>query len=189
MVAEEKRPVKEDLYAIGRIRKCSGVKGELVVESMTPNAHRFSQLDRVFIGHDAREVRLNAVCIESTRPHRRGIVVKLKGIDDRNRAEEVLGHYLFVLREERITLPPETYFVDDILGLRVEDEDGARIGTVIDVLRLPAHDVYVVKQKGREFWIPSVREIIRSVDLRKRLLKIHVIEGLLESQQLGRSVE
>lgn len=174
--------MKEELYAIGKIQKCFGVKGEFVVELMTPKAERFSQLEGVLIGHDDGGVRPDKIRIERMRPQGRGIVVKLEGIDDQSRAEELLGCYLYVTHEDRIALPSHTYFIHDILGLKVEDEEGAPIGTVVDVLRLPAHDVYVVKQGSKEFWIPSVREIIRNVDLQKKVLQIHIIEGLLDPQ-------
>lgn len=172
------KPVREDLYAIGRIQKCFGVKGELVVESMTPKAERFAQLERVLVGDIGGNVR--SLRIEYVRPRRNGVVVKLEGLDDRTSAEELIGDYLFVTNEERISLTPHAYFVHDIVGLKVEDEEGVPIGTVVDVLHLPAEDVYVVRQHSKEFWIPSAREIIRNVDLEKRVLKIRVIEGLLE---------
>lgn len=174
------RPVREDLYAIGRIQKCFGVKGELVVESMTPKAERFAQLERVLVGDHGGNVRPKTFGIEYVRSRRNDVVVKLEGLDDRTSAEELIGDYLFVTNEERISLTPHAYFVHDIVGLKVEDEEGVPIGTVVDVLRLPAEDVYVVRQHSKEFWIPSAREIIRNVDLEKRVLKIRVIEGLLE---------
>ena len=162
------------------------MKGELVVESMTPKSERFSQLEGVYIGDRAGEVRPDKVGIEHVRPQRKGVIVKLEGIDDRGRAEELLGGYLYVTHEDRIALPPRTYFIHDIVGLKVEDELGIPIGTVVDVLILPAHDVYVVKQRSKEYWIPSVREIIRNVDLQNRVLQIHVIDGLLQPQEVER---
>ena len=106
--------------------------------------------------------------------------MKLKGIDDRNAAERLRGRILFVDEAHRAKLPKGQYFVHDVLGLAVREEGGTDLGTVADVLRYPASDVYVVRGDRGEILIPAVKEFVQSVDLGARTMTVRLIEGMLE---------
>jgi 16S rRNA processing protein RimM len=111
----------------------------------------------------------------------RGVRVHLTGVDDRTAAEALRGHYLFVDRRHRAKLKPGHHFLHEVVGLAVEDERGVRLGVVKDVLKLPAQDVYVISDGGREFMLPAVREFIREIDFKAGLLRVHLIEGIREA--------
>ena len=77
-------------------------------------------------------------------------------------------------------LPRGRYFVHQIVGLTVLDQHSAVVGRVRDVLKLPAHDVYVVEREGRELMIPAVREFVRGIDPESGIVRVHLIEGMVE---------
>jgi 16S rRNA processing protein RimM len=79
-----------------------------------------------------------------------------------------------------VKLPPDCYFVFDILGLEVVTADGRRVGKVKEVMSLPGNDVYVVGDQKREHQIPAVKEIVKKVDLKAGRMTIRPPEGLLE---------
>ncbi len=79
-----------------------------------------------------------------------------------------------------MTLPDRTWFIDDIIGIAVEDERGGTIGVVAEVLVLPAQHVYVVRRQGREVLIPAVAEIVRRVDITARIMTVRLPDGLLD---------
>ena len=58
------------------------------------------------------------------------------------------------------------------------DEDGQELGTIYDVLSLPANDVYVVRGAGRQYMIPVVREFVREINVAEGYVRVHVIEGM-----------
>jgi 16S rRNA processing protein RimM len=60
------------------------------------------------------------------------------------------------------------------------DEKGNTVGTVKDVLRLPAQDVYVIDKNGREWMLPAVKEFVTSIDVATKTMWVRVIEGLME---------
>jgi 16S rRNA processing protein RimM len=148
------------------------------IAPMTYSAERFTEGLTVWIGRDetAEQYRL----IKKIRMQGSGLVIQCEGIETRSEAERCIGNFLFVDREHRITLPPRTWFISDIIGMTVTDEDGATIGSITDVLQLPAHHVYVIQQGKREILIPAVPSVIQSVDIERRLMVIHVLDGLLE---------
>jgi 16S rRNA processing protein RimM len=170
--------VDEDLLAVGEIDKAFGIRGELVVKLLTDSAERFRGLQTVRVGRTARTSRpaaLEVVAVEA-----KGVRVRLQGVDDRTSAEALRGYLLFVDRAHRVELQPGRHFVHEIVGLAVEDERGVRHGRVKDVLKLPAQDVYVIVDGEREFMLPAVREFIRGIDLDAGLLRVHLIDGMLE---------
>jgi 16S rRNA processing protein RimM len=113
----------------------------------------------------------------------RGVKMKFAGIDDRTAAEQLVGSFLYVKETERARLPKGRYYTHDIVGLAVIDEQGVDHGTVRDVLKMPAHDVYVVGGKGNEILLPAVKEFILKIDLRTRTMKVRLIEGMVERRE------
>ena len=109
----------------------------------------------------------------------RGVRLKLAGIDDRDAADRARGKILFVDEAHRAKLAKGQYFVHDVLGLAVREEGGSDLGTVADVLRYPASDVYVIRGDRGEILIPAVKEFIRSVDLETRTMTVRLIEGMV----------
>ena len=69
--------------------------------------------------------------------------------------------------------------IHDVIGLQVVDENDNSVGLVKDVLRMPAQDVYVIEQNGREWMIPAVKEFVVSVDVQSKTMKVRMIEGLI----------
>jgi 16S rRNA processing protein RimM len=165
-----------DLLAVGRIVKVFGVRGEVVVQAMTDSPERFRQLRSVLMGAEPGSV--CEVQIQDVAVAHRGVRVRIAGIDDRMAAERVVGNFLFVDREHRVRIPRGRFFVHELIGLKVLDGDGRPRGVVRDVLKLPAHDVYVVTHEGHEYMIPAVKEFIREIDVEQGVLKVNMMEGL-----------
>jgi 16S rRNA processing protein RimM len=166
------------LYAVGTVVKAIGIAGEVVVQPMTDFPARFRKLHSLWLGPDSSSV--SEARIEKAVVSPRGIRLKLKGIDDRNAAESIRGKILFVDEAHRAKLPEGEYFVHDVLGLAVREESGTDLGTIADVLRYPASDVYVVRGERGEILIPAVKEFVQSVDLPARTMTVRLIEGMME---------
>ena len=169
-----------DLLAVGRVRKAFGIKGEIIVAPMTDFPDRFRKLENAYIGRssaDARPVSLDHVSVEP-----RGVRVKLAGIDSRNEAEKIVGLLVFVDSARRVQLEKGRYFIHDLIGLTVIDQKGNSIGTLKNVLKLPAQDVYLVERNGREIMLPAVKEFVTSVDVDGGTISVRLIDGMLDEQ-------
>jgi 16S rRNA processing protein RimM len=172
-----------ELIAVGKIVKAFGIKGDVIVQPMTDDPERFRLLRNVRISRGPGETNREshgAVRIERVAIGQRGVRLKLEGVDDRSRAEDLVGRNVLVDEEQRVRLPKGRYFIHDIIGLAVVDEQGRHIGVVKDIMRLPANDVYVVDRHGRELLLPAVKEFIKQVDLDSRSVCVSLIEGMLE---------
>ena len=69
-------------------------------------------------------------------------IAQWREITHRLDAEALYGWELRIREAARAALPPGEYYVDDLLGLAVQTDTGANLGTLADVLHSPANDVY-----------------------------------------------
>jgi 16S rRNA processing protein RimM len=166
------------MIAVGRITKSVGIKGEVRAAMLTDSPERFAKLKAIWCGADEKAaVRFS---ILSMRIERSAVVLKLKDIDSRTLADEHRGEYLFVETRDVVTPAKGSYFIHDIIGMKVVTEAGEEVGSVQDVMELPANDVWVVTSGTKEFLIPAIKEVIRQVDLNARTVVIRPLEGMLE---------
>lgn len=167
------------LLAVGQVDKAFGVKGEVVVKPLTDSPERFRRLRTVRMGHKPETSR--AATILAAAVEGRGVRLQLKGVDDRDAAESLRGQYLFVDRRQREKLGPGRHYVHEVVGLTVVDESGTRHGVVKDVVKLPAHDVYVIGDGAKEFMLPAVREFVKEIDVAAGFVRVHLIDGIREA--------
>jgi 16S rRNA processing protein RimM len=119
----------------------------------------------------------------SARAHKRGLLVFFRGVGDRDTAEALRGAFLTVPAGELPVLPEDSYYVFDLLGSRVNSEDGEFLGRVTDVLSAAGNQVLVVDgTEGGEVLLPMTREVVRRVDLEGASIVVHLLPGLLDSR-------
>lgn len=171
------RPVRS-LIAVGRLTRPVGLKGEMALVPLTGRRERLAALEESWIGLAADSAELRRV--EHVRITQAAVVVKVSGIESRTQAEQHRGEYIFVDESDSPGPAPGSFYVHDIVGLEVLREDGTYVGTVREVQKSPAHDIWIVARGEREFMIPAVRAFIRSVELERRRVIIRPIEGLID---------
>ena len=170
----KKRP---EFVSIGYISRAHGIRGEIVVNPITDEPDQFWNDMEFFIltRHNDRQ----KIEIENIREGNAKLIVKLRQIDDRNAAEELRGSYIQRRVEQGPALEDDEYYIFDLIGLEVKTIDGRELGRIVDVLTMPANDVYVVRSKSGEFLIPAIRDVIKKIDLNNEIMLIEPIDGLL----------
>ena len=162
---------------IGEIIKAHGIKGELSVLPLTDDPARFRDLRNVFLDINGKyeEYELQYSNISTNT-----IVVKLKGIDDRDRAEGLKGKYLSVHRSEAVTLPENSFFICDIMECEVYDEARGLLGIVSNVWQTGSNDVYEVRNaEGKSILIPALKDIFLNIDTKAKMITVRLPEGLV----------
>ena len=53
------------------------------------------------------------------------------------------------------------------------------LGKIEDIISTGSNDVYIVRDKDREYLIPAIRDVIKDVDTKGRRMVIALIDGLL----------
>ena len=86
---------------------------------------------------------------------------------------------LYVTRANAVKLRKDEYFIADLLGIDVWEDNEEKLGTLKDVIETGANDVYVIAlEDGTELLVPAIKECILDVDVENRKMIIHVMEGL-----------
>ncbi len=145
---------------------------------MTDDPGRFHKLKQVWFSRD--ETTRTPFTIVRVQLQPDGVLLTVAGIDDRNMAEAWREAWVEIPGSEVMPLPEGKHYLFEIIGVQVVTEEGTALGQVVDILRNPAHDVYVVRGEEREFLIPAVPEFIRQIDSETGLMIIHVVDGLLD---------
>ncbi len=168
-----KRP---EYVAIGYVKRAHGVLGSIVVDdSLTDNPDRFPNLTEVYIDLNGD---MRQFIVETCSRASRGWIVKLGGIDDRDSAERLKGHYFEIEADQLPALEEDVHYVFELIGLDVIDDEGNAIGELKEVLQYPANDVYVVESDKGRMMIPATDEVVKKIDLSNRLMEVKLLPGL-----------
>lgn len=167
----------EEMLQVGVITSTHGVRGEVKVFPTTDDPMRFKKLKKVFLDTGKETLPLE---IQNVKFFKQFVILKFKGIDHINDIEKYRKCPLLVVREDAVELDDDEYFIADMIGMSVFSEDGELFGTLKDVMETGANDVYVIEssQYG-EVLVPAIKECILDVDIRKRKMTIHLLDGLL----------
>jgi 16S rRNA processing protein RimM len=106
------------------------------------------------------------------------VVLEIEGLGDRNDAEAARGASLVAEREDLPAPDEGSWYLADVVGSEVVTEEGRSLGTLSEVLRFPAHDVYVVRGNGEEILLPATEEVVREMDLESRRMTVRLLPGL-----------
>lgn len=168
----------EDLLQVGIITSTHGVRGEVKVYPTTDDPRRFRRLKEVVL--DTGKEKLNLE-IEGVKFFKQFVILKFKGLDNINDIEKYRQKSLYVTRKNAVRLQRDEYFIADLIGLKVQDEDGKELGTVKDVIETGANDVYEVEMvDGKSLLLPAIKQCILNVDVENGIMQVHVLEGLLD---------
>ena len=173
--------VSGDLFLVGRVAKAHGVRGEFKAIPETDDPSRLKGVRTLYVGASAASAR--PMPVESLRvaPHPKGLtlIVGLAGVDTPDAAARLFGLGLYVPAEALPPLAEDEFFLHDLVGLAVEDEEGVARGTIAEVMDLASHRVLVVRgADGVDTLVPDVPAFVVSVDVAMGRLVIRALDGL-----------
>jgi len=175
---------KIDLAVIGKVKRVEGSKGELRIFIISDFPERFNRLKEVYFidpkTFDRTDITVCPTEVENVRLDKYDAIIKLKGIDERNDAFQFRKFLVAIPAEERVELPEDTYYLDEIEGLSVLTETGEFLGKVDYVMMTGGADVYVIKKGDGEIMIPARKEFIISINIKENKIIAKLPEGLRE---------
>lgn len=162
----------QDKFEVGKIVNTFGIKGEVKIMPYTDNVGQFKKVKNIYVNDVKME-------IESTKYQKNVVILKLKGIDDMTSAEELRGSIIKVDRSKK-KLPEGTYYIVDLIGSEVYTDEGKLLGILEDIYNTGANDIYTVKtDEGKEILLPSIKEVIKDIDLENKKITVHILKGLI----------
>ena len=162
---------------IGQIVNTFGIKGMVKIVPFTDNIERFDELKKVYIVNKKSRKEYE---VEEVKYHKNMVLMKFKGIEKVEEAENLRNCYLEIDRKDAKQLEEDTYYIVDLIGLDVYTDEGKNLGKLDDVFNTGSNDIYVVKDElGKQILLPAIKEVIKNVDLENKKITVHLLEGLV----------
>ena len=164
--------MEKDLLQAGKIVNTHALRGEMRIYPYCDSAEFLCDVKKLYIYGAPMEV-------VSARAHKGQALVRLRGIDSIEAAEKLVGKLVY-LKKDEIPLEDGQFFIQDILGLTVEDIDTGEVyGKVTDVITTGANDVFEVTG-SRVLLVPKIDEVVLEIDLENSVIKIRPLRGLFD---------
>lgn len=161
---------------VGRIGRANGVRGAVSIDVRTDEGRR-----RFTAGARLRRSSGGELQIDTVTWRQGRLLLTFVGHTDRNAAEALRGETLLTdVPAAELPSEPDEYFDRHLIGLRVLDADGTEVGTVTDVLHMPAQDVLQIDTPAGERLVPFVSALVPEVSLAAGTVTLAPVGGLLE---------
>ena len=158
-----------ELLECGKIVNTHGIRGEVKIVPWADSPEFLCDLPALYI--DGK-----AVKIRNARVHKGNVIALLEGIDDVN-AAMLLKEKIVSMSRSDVDLPEGSFYLADIIGLKVIDDSGKELGILDDILSPSLQQVYVIKGE-REIMIPAVPEFVLETNVDGGYIKVRLIEGM-----------
>lgn len=170
----------EDIIEIGKFQKTHALKGEL--NALLDVDLDYAEADKPLV------VDIDGIYvpfyIESIRPKgKESFLVKLKGIDTQEKAQELVNKVIFGLRSDLVDYfdDPDMQLSADFVGFTIVDSGFGEIGKIMDIDDSTENVLFIVERAdGTEVFVPVVDEFIVSIDDDKNIIVTNLPEGLLD---------
>jgi 16S rRNA processing protein RimM len=162
--------------AVGKVRRPHGVTGDVLVDVYTDFPERLKLNVILFAGP-----KLVPLTICRRRVHKDGLLLAFTGYTTPEQVGGFRNQILYSKAAEAAALPAGEYYHHELLGMTVVDESGRLLGVLTEIIRTGANDVYVVTDENQhELLLPAISEVILNVDLHKKTLLVHLLQGLVD---------
>lgn len=170
--------MEEDLLQVGVITSTHGIKGEVKVFPTTDDNQRFKKLKECFVEYNKTLIPMEA---QGARFFKNMVILKFKDIDNINDVEKYRQCKIFVDREHAVELEQDEYFVTDLIGMKVVNEQDEVLGSLTEIISTGANDVYVISQTGdKELLIPAIKDCVLNVDMSEKKMLVRLLKGMEE---------
>ena len=162
----------------GKIVGPHGVRGMVRVQPWADSGEFLRKFSNFYLDENGKET----LEVKTVQPHGNVVLIAFRGVDTIESAEALRGKILYIRREDA-ALPEGRYFVSDLIGCAVFDsESGDKLGELTDVSKTGANDVWHIKKDEKEYLLPAVGEVVKSVDIDNEIIKICPIKGIFEDE-------
>lgn len=160
---------------MGSIVRSHGLKGEVKVKLTCSGLDRIVSCPALRLVSQGREIK--RVTVERAFLHPDGdAILRLREVKGVEEAKSLRGVLLAVLAAEKAILPPDTYFLDDLMGMKVVSTQGRELGQIEEVMEAPGNGVCVVRKGKQEILLPALKSVILQVDLKARKMVVELPE-------------
>ena len=162
------------MIVLGRIVAPFGVQGWVKLHAFGDDPDAWRSIKDWRFGPDADGTNWQACELKELKAHGKTWVARFAGVDDRSAAERMEGMYVGAPREAMPKTAQDEFYWEDLIGLRIENQQGEVLGSVIRLIDAAANAVLVVSEAdgGEERLLPFVAQVVKEVDLRSGCIRV-----------------
>ena len=162
----------KELLQAGKIINTHALRGDMRIFPYCDSAEFLCEVKKLYIDNQP-------FTVTSARVHKGQALLHLKGVERIEEAEKFVGKFVYLDKKD-VDLDDGQYFIDDIIGLTVQDIDTKEIyGKVTDVIPTGANDVFEVTGE-RVLLVPKIDDVVLDIDLKNEIILIRPLQGLFE---------
>ncbi|MBE4908751.1 ribosome maturation factor RimM [Bacillus luteolus] len=167
-------------FNVGKIVNTQGIKGEVRVISRTDFTESRYKVGNTLYLFKTEGTEPIEVTVKSHRVHKTFDLLTFEGYNNLDEVEKLRDYIIRVPKDQLGELKENEYYFHEIIGCTVFTEEGEELGKISEILTPGANDVWVVKRKGgKDVLIPYIEEIVKDINISDKVIKIHLMEGLL----------
>ncbi len=161
---------------VGKLNNTHGINGELKMQLWCDDINYLKQFKTLYFDDKGEK----SVDVLLARPQKNLAIIKLKGIDTIEQAEEIKGKILYCNRDDA-SIDEKANYIADLIGCRVVDIDSdEEYGRVVDVLNYGSCDIYDTLSNGKHILIPVTPDIVKEINTEYQVVKIKAMKGLFD---------
>ena len=169
--------MKKEFLSVGKIVGTHGIRGMVRIDPWSDDPEFLTDFKCFYID-EGKEV------LKATRvsPHGHIVIAAIEGIDSIEKAEKYRNKEIFIKRDDA-DLPEGRYFISEITGSTVYDsQNGKVLGTLTDVFKTGANDVWQVTNGGKDYLVPVIDDVVNSVDIDNGKIEITPLKGIFDDE-------
>ncbi len=163
---------------VGKIVTTHGIKGEVKVQPWCNEPSMICGFKHLYFNNGD-----DIIVVRNVRVQKNMIIIKFDGFDTPEEALKLRNKILYINRDD-IKLDEDTYFIQDLIGLKVIDVDtDEEYGEIVDVTETGANDVYHIKSKtGKLLYAPAIADVVIKTDIIGNTMLIRPLKGLFDDE-------
>ena len=170
--------MSQELIIIGKPIRTHGLRGALRVELLTDAPNRFQKLKQVILETPSG---IQKICtLISAQGDKLQVILSCQEITSIEEAKLFVRGWVKIPRSESSSLVEGQYYRFDLIGMAVFFEDGRFLGNIEEILETRGNDIFVIRNKSKEWLVPAIQQIVRQVDIERKRMTLSKIEGLIE---------
>ena len=166
--------MKDDLLEIGKIVNTHGIRGEVKIQPWCDEPELFDELEYLFIEGEKYNIVRN-------RFHKTCQIVQLENVNSIDDAERFKNQIVYINRDA-LELPEGRYYIADIEGLTVKEQNGRILGVVDEIIKTGSNDVYSLKDtfNKKPVLIPVIEGVVLETDIDGGYIVVKLPKGLID---------
>lgn len=169
---------KSDFLKVAYISKAHGIKGELFLRPLHPQASWPRILKNIYIGDS-----LSVFSVKQYKQVQGGWIFALRSVKNRERAEKLKSKAVFLPKKNFTAKKGELIYLAELIGFRVETPKKLSLGIVQSFKSNASQDFLLIKKKTEvsEILIPFVESYILKIDFDAKKLIMNLPKDFLKT--------